>query len=61
MLALIYQHHGSPGPWAIRRPFVPSVCFAIETSQNAIERGFSWAALEALEKVFQDGWRIWRI
>jgi hypothetical protein len=40
---------------------VPSVCFAIETSQNAIERGFSWAALEALEKVFQDGWRIWRI
>lgn len=34
-------------------PFVPSVCFAIETSQDAIQRGFSWAALEALEKVFQ--------
>ena len=38
-----------------RRPFVPSVCFAIETSPDAIERGVSWAALEALEKVFQVG------
>ena len=35
------------------RPFVPSVCFAIEMSQDAISRGFSWAALEALEKVLQ--------
>ena len=34
-------------------PFVPSVCFAIEMSQDAISRGFSWAALEALEKVLQ--------
>ena len=32
---------------------MPSVCFAIEMSQDAISRGFSWAALEALEKVLQ--------
>eukprot|EP00913_Durusdinium_trenchii_P018268 g17163.t1 len=35
-------------------PFVPSVCFAIETSPDAISSGFTKAALEALEKALQD-------
>ncbi|CAK9027774.1 Protein transport protein Sec24C (SEC24-related protein C) [Durusdinium trenchii] len=34
-------------------PFVPSVCFAIETSPDAISSGFTKAALEALEKALQ--------
>ncbi|CAJ1329895.1 unnamed protein product, partial [Effrenium voratum] len=34
-------------------PFVPAVCFAVETSPQAIKRGFTAAALEALEKTLQ--------
>lgn len=37
------------------RPFVPSVCFAVETSAAAVSQGFTRAAFEALERILQVG------